>query len=336
MPGVPPMCAIIFASKLHKRWVFGFDASASGLEMTKTYKGMRAWENRFQWDLPVMSMALRFQHSAAHQKVAASQVTYWLLCLQASTSLASLITLMGLRLFSYLMVTEAGRFDLKFLQYINTNTTKWNACIGVPYGTSYWQVGDSTEQNGCFKMALTKHKRNLLRRKEECRSEFAIKKIDIVYLVHQAWLQSFARVESNKKAIADRASNIEQSATSPASIAITQKLNLLQGLAGSYLDAIVETRMRDDACNGVNLDEIRRKQKQSAIDAMETGIRVTAGRLVASGSHALGPDLFKKMADREMVRDEEECKKIQKKIENLGPCKTKFQEYELSTKRMIK
>jgi hypothetical protein len=46
-------------------------------------------------------------------------------------------------------------FDLKFLRCINDPTTKWNACIWVPYVTSYWEVGDSTEQNGCFKMAST-------------------------------------------------------------------------------------------------------------------------------------------------------------------------------------
>jgi hypothetical protein len=74
-------------------------------------------------------------------------------------------------------------------------------------------------------------------------------------------------------------------------------LNLPQGLAGALINTIVETRMRDDACNGVNLEEICRKQKQSAIDAMETGKQFTTGRLVASGLHLLGTDLFKKVAD---------------------------------------
>ncbi len=46
------------------------------------------------------------------------------------------------------------RFELEFLKDINCKETKWEVNIGRPYGTSYWQVGDSTEQNGCFKMAL--------------------------------------------------------------------------------------------------------------------------------------------------------------------------------------
>jgi hypothetical protein len=41
---------------------------------------------------------------------------------------------------------------------------------------------------------------------------------------------------------------------------ITSKLNLSQGLAGTLINVIVETRMRDDAHNGVNLKEIRCKQ----------------------------------------------------------------------------
>ena len=71
-------------------------------------------------------------------------------------------------------------------------------------GTSYWQVGDSTEQNGCFKMSLARHKRNLLTVKEQRGEEFAIEKQDVVLLVLQAWEDSFARVESNQNAISDR------------------------------------------------------------------------------------------------------------------------------------
>jgi len=40
---------------------------------------------------------------------------------------------------------HGSHFKLDFLQYINTDGTKWECCIGLPYGTSYWQVGDSSE-----------------------------------------------------------------------------------------------------------------------------------------------------------------------------------------------
>ena len=39
----------------------------------------------------------------------------------------------------------------------------WDVCIGVPYGTSLWQVADSKEQNGSFKIAQSKiQKKELL------------------------------------------------------------------------------------------------------------------------------------------------------------------------------
>jgi hypothetical protein len=49
---------------------------------------------------------------------------------------------------------HGSRFELEFSEYINSDDTRWSVNIGLPYGTSYWQVGDSMEQNGCFKMAL--------------------------------------------------------------------------------------------------------------------------------------------------------------------------------------
>ena len=60
---------------------------------------------------------------------------------------------------------HGSRLDLEFLEYINTAETKWDVNIGLPYGTSYWQVGDSMEQNGCFKMALMKKKQALVTKK---------------------------------------------------------------------------------------------------------------------------------------------------------------------------
>jgi hypothetical protein len=62
---------------------------------------------------------------------------------------------------------HGSRFELPFLRYVNDKE-------GI-----YWQVGDSSKQNGCFKMALTRYKRELLRRKELAGVEFGINKEDI-------------------------------------------------------------------------------------------------------------------------------------------------------------
>jgi hypothetical protein len=72
---------------------------------------------------------------------------------------------------------------LEYLEYINSHDHKWECCIGLPYGTSYWQVGDSSEQNCCFKMALTKAKQELVSKKNESGLEYTINREDIVGLV---------------------------------------------------------------------------------------------------------------------------------------------------------
>jgi hypothetical protein len=89
------------------------------------------------------------------------------------------------------------------LEYILDDAHKWKVCIGVPYGTSYWQVGDSTKQNGCFKMAIAKAKRELVNKKENAGLLGTIEKTDIVRLVSHAWNASFSRVDNNKKAVAE-------------------------------------------------------------------------------------------------------------------------------------
>jgi len=98
----------------------------------------------------------------------------------------------------FLLLDRHGSiFNLIFLVYINdTNrtATKWNICIRVPYGTSYWQVGDSAEQNGCFKMYLLRAKTALLQKKSNARLPFVIKKTDIILIMNEACGKSFAHV----------------------------------------------------------------------------------------------------------------------------------------------
>jgi hypothetical protein len=88
-----------------------------------------------------------------------------------------------------------SRFDVEFLQYINNENHRWSVCIGVPYGTSLWQVGDSVQQNGVFKVRITMIKQKIL----ECRFEkmmgIELIPFDIIPIVNFAWMGSF----QNKK-----------------------------------------------------------------------------------------------------------------------------------------
>jgi hypothetical protein len=49
-----------------------------------------------------------------------------------------------------------SRLGVQFLDYICNPLHRWVVCIGVPYGTHLWQVADSAELNGSFKIALTR------------------------------------------------------------------------------------------------------------------------------------------------------------------------------------
>lgn len=98
-----------------------------------------------------------------------------------------------------------SRFDLNFLQYINGPQHKWNVCIGVPYGKAFWQVGDSPEQNGKFKMELTTAKRAIYeKRQRRFQSDLQLLKTDIIPLVNKTWPKAFCDVKANRKAIAER------------------------------------------------------------------------------------------------------------------------------------
>ena len=55
-----------------------------------------------------------------------------------------------------------SRLQVSFLRYINDPTHRWTFCIGLSNGTHKWQVGDSNEQNGCYKIEWTREKTKLV------------------------------------------------------------------------------------------------------------------------------------------------------------------------------
>ncbi len=65
-------------------------------------------------------------------------------------------------LYPFLLLGGHSSLQLPFLEYVTNEKHQWQVCIGVPYGTSLWQVADLKEQNGSYKIALTHaKKRNL-------------------------------------------------------------------------------------------------------------------------------------------------------------------------------
>ena len=101
-----------------------------------------------------------------------------------------------------------SRFELPFMEYVTNPDHPWMVCIGIPYGTSMWQVADSKQQNGSFKIAIGKAKQKLLaKRLDTYMDSPGIYPTDIMSIVNDAWDCSFAVVKSNQTAIADRGWN---------------------------------------------------------------------------------------------------------------------------------
>jgi hypothetical protein len=365
--GEPVMCAIIFSAKeMCTSWVLGLNASAPWVGDKNDRRANTGGINKQHPQGPVCHFN--------------GKTVPTFCCCSESGSITSELLVEMLRAIDKIGVFDrsdgihpflildghGSRFELPFLRYVNDKDgigTKWNACVGVPYGTSYWQVGDSSEQNGCFKMALTRYKRELLRRKELAGIEFGINKEDITYIVNQAWADSFARVVHNKSAIADRGWNPlnyncllhpEIAATRYAGPApgaglvsggggsdgdddgredvmipaeglhVVELLNLSKGLAGSLIDEILETRARDDARNGVNLEENRRKRVETAKQIIsEKKKKYSSGLHVAAQRWMTGPDVLDNLEEREQQQAAVLSHRQEKKLREFRCLKSK-------------
>ena len=100
-----------------------------------------------------------------------------------------------------------SRLQLPFLRYINTPEHKWKFCIGLPNGTHKWQVGDSAQQNGRWKVEWTREKAKLSTFRMRSGLPTCLEKSDILPLVNKVWQRSFADKEGNSKAIRERGWN---------------------------------------------------------------------------------------------------------------------------------
>ena len=104
-----------------------------------------------------------------------------------------------------LMDGHQSRFELEFLEYINHKDHPWKVCLGVPYGTALWQVGDSSEQNGKFKMLINEKKNVLFRQRlSNFTQKIQLNRTDIIPLVNYAFYPAFCNQVNNAKAIRER------------------------------------------------------------------------------------------------------------------------------------
>ena len=100
-----------------------------------------------------------------------------------------------------------SHLDPKFVDYINSKKHPCKVCLGVPYATILWQVGDALEQNGKFKIEWTKVKEWMMVYKSINCLPCTIGPTDIIPLINRVFHKFYGNVNSNLKALADRGWN---------------------------------------------------------------------------------------------------------------------------------
>jgi hypothetical protein len=159
--------------------------------------------------------------------------------------------------------------EVPFLDYVFDERHKWFVCIGVPYATHYWQVADSSELNGTFKMYLTEAKEVHFLAKPPGHRGWTM--TDIIPLVNYAYPLSFGNVQRGRKAIANRGwgpltyillqnphiLSTKTGSSEPESLegnrdndgissAASSTLNRKKGLAGKLMDDFVRDEMKNE------------------------------------------------------------------------------------------
>jgi hypothetical protein len=89
-----------------------------------------------------------------------------------------------------------------FVDYINNKKNTWKVCLGIPYATTLWQVGDASEQNGMVKLEWYHEKRELLTWKYSNNLPCVIRPEDVMPLINKIFYKSYNNLANNKKAVA--------------------------------------------------------------------------------------------------------------------------------------
>jgi hypothetical protein len=226
-----------------------------------------------------------------------------------------------------------SRLDPKFVDYINTHGHKWKVCLGVPYATTLWQVGDASEQNGMVKSEWYREKAKLLVWKNEHGLPRAIRAEDVMPLLNKVFFRAYGNVAANKKAVADRGwyppnrkllehptLTVEQRGNSSTNVVTLPSLNVETGLAGSVIDRIIHHRSKSDGAK--KAAEKRKLTSENIVDNIKKSQRLTSGVLTSNGVHSLNDPRFlapyRERRDAEAARIEEAKSKRKEKENKLA------------------
>jgi hypothetical protein len=200
-----------------------------------------------------------------------------------------------------------SRLDPKFVAYINDPRHMWKVCLGVPYATNYWQVGDSSEQNGTFKVLWYKEKDEVVKYKSIRHIPLYLNAEDTVPMMNRIWDGSFGRELTNKQATSDRGwyppnrklqshpellpdnnTNSNQSEVTnsqpPSSSSEPSQLNLTSGFSSTVMDTILQHVIKN---GGIERRKQRLQEGSDVMKSLAEAKKLTSGVIVAQGIHSL-------------------------------------------------
>jgi hypothetical protein len=230
---------------------------------------------------------------------------------------------------------HGSRFELPFVEYIHGDR-EWTVCIGVPYGTSLWKVGDSKQQNGQYKDISKEGKEEILTIKTKHGLIFTIIKQDEMLIVGYAWEKSFAHVDMNThsiaeigwgplnyillddpelKALQDRVNmvNLRENGDRYFPQELLSNLNTTEEIAGESIDLFMQEKARQEELEEVDRatrDRHRRETTQKKID-MEK--RLTASVWVPTGNHCINIECMEILHSQREKHKQKDLDKVKKK-----------------------
>jgi len=225
------------------------------------------------------------------------------------------------RLPSLILDGHHSRLEVPFLDYIHGDSHKWKTCFGVPYGTHVWQLADSSQVNGKFKMGVTKIKRRIYEAKPDNKKQFG--PTDVIPILNYAFEEGFGHtnISSIKNAIADRGwypanyalllhpAVVKTKESYSTSLEATTKrriifpeeesINMSTGTAGEYMEKLLRDTLKKD---GMRQKLKRQKEEEDSrgklFDRLKNATKISSGILGMANEFTLTEDVHTLIAKK--------------------------------------